>query len=154
MLKSTCISLIESVCVSSCYRPVYYPFPILPQTLLDRSHCSPRVMWTHFHVLCLFVLLRSSTALEPGQLTEEQRAMDMWDNPNDPELWRKDPTWHKVTQWQAGTDENAAPGYLAGLTLANAYYNWVITQSNARLDDTGILIVSKTRYKLVLPPWH
>jgi hypothetical protein len=81
-------------------------------------------------------------ALERGQATEEKREMDMWDDGEDPPGmadWSLGPTWHKTVGWnkkEMGRD----PEYIEILTLANAFFNWVVEQADHRPQAKKVVV--------------
>lgn len=96
---------------------------------------------------CLWLILLSSielcVGLAPGQLTDEQRPMELWTDPKFPGRWETSPTWHKATYWDLDF-YGRPPSYLAALTLANAYFNWLEnTPDNHARASGGNIVVMK-----------
>lgn len=70
-------------------------------------------------------------------LTQNKEAMDPWVYPSGPDWWKNIPTWHQTFKWP----ESDSPSYEAVLKLANAYFNWVVTQQGARGNDGKFIVV-------------
>nr|POE94485.1 hypothetical protein CFP56_16725 [Quercus suber] len=76
-----------------------------------------------------------------AQLTTELREMKLWGQEDGGE-WITKPTWHQSFMWDPSIGPSARPGYLAGLTLANAYFNWVQTQPHARSGGNALVLTN------------